>query len=73
MVFHDTQQQVIDAKAEAVGGEPEPNLLGWSGWNTNMDNFYCEIHTVRPKRVDDNVTMTIGHEFVHCVYGRYHK
>jgi len=49
MIFHDTQEQVIKAKVAAVGGEPEPNLLGWAGWNTNYEDFYCEIHTVKTK------------------------
>ena len=33
----------------------------------------CEIHVVRPSKVDDENMLTWGHELAHCVYGTYHK
>lgn len=33
----------------------------------------CQIHTVQPKKVDDDATLTLGHELLHCLYGSYHK
>jgi len=33
----------------------------------------CEIHVVIPSEVDDEHTLTWGHELAHCVYGTYHK
>jgi hypothetical protein len=32
----------------------------------------CEIHTVRPKKIDDSDTLTLGHEMLHCIIGTYH-
>lgn len=37
------------------------------------DQYECEIHTVRPTRVDDIATLTLGHEVLHCIYGSYHR
>lgn len=41
-------------------------------WVQHNDQLECEIHSVRPTRVDDNATVTLGHELLHCVYGNYH-
>lgn len=32
----------------------------------------CEIHALRPIRVDDERTRVLGHEFLHCLIGYYH-
>ena len=37
------------------------------------ENYTCEIHIVRPTRVDDTRTLTLGHEMLHCIYGSYHR
>ena len=35
---------------------------------------HCDVYAVRPKDVDDEYTLTIGHEVLHGVYGdKYHK
>lgn len=48
----------------------------WIGEDGNRiektDELECEIHSVRPKTVDDNATLTLGHELLHCLYGSYH-
>lgn len=33
----------------------------------------CEIVIYEPKNVDDEATLTLGHELMHCLYGNYHK
>lgn len=33
----------------------------------------CQIYIVRPKSVDDEYTLTLGHEMLHCVLGEYHS
>ena len=54
-------------------------LQGFAVWyefpnGKPSDELYtCEIHIVRPSRVDDNNTLTLGHEMLHCIYGSYHK
>lgn len=61
---------------------PFPGVEGfavWPEWRDKdgnpiekKDEFECEIHAVQPKSVDDNATMTLGHELLHCLYGSYH-
>lgn len=35
----------------------------------------CDIKLYKPKSVreDDEFTLTLGHELMHCLYGNYHK
>jgi len=37
------------------------------------DDNKCEIVTYKPQRLDDEATLTLGHELMHCLYGDYHK
>lgn len=32
----------------------------------------CLIHALRPTRLDDPPTSTLGHELLHCFWGGYH-
>jgi hypothetical protein len=43
--------------------------------NVETGAFTCEIYLPadeRPRLVDDNATLTIGHELLHCLIGDYH-
>lgn len=61
---------------------PFPGVEGfavWPEWRDEdgnpvekPDELECEIHSVMPRSVDDNATMTLGHELLHCLYGSYH-
>lgn len=33
---------------------------------------YCEVHVLRPERLDDRRTLALGHEALHCFIGHYH-
>lgn len=33
----------------------------------------CDVHILEPKYIDDERTLTLGHEMVHCIYGSYHE
>jgi len=46
--------------------------LGWSGWDRE-EPYQCEIHIKAPTRIDDEDTLTLGHEMAHCLYGSYHR
>jgi hypothetical protein len=60
-----------------------PRLYGfavWPEWRDEdgnrvefVDNLWCQIHSIRPIRIDDLGTLTHGHEGVHCVFGEYHN
>lgn len=62
---------------------PFPTVDGFAIWPETRDedgnvlnrvgDLVCEIHTVQPKGVDDNATLTLGHELLHCLYGSYHR
>jgi hypothetical protein len=45
-------------------------LYGQAIWSPS-DNK-CEIFSLLPKSIDDEHTLTIGHELLHCIYGSYH-
>lgn len=68
--LYDTQKEMNTALSERLGTPIDPNTLGKAIMSPN-DNV-CEVFSVRPKRIDDQKTMTLGHEVLHCVYGRYH-
>jgi len=44
--------------------------------NTATGARTCEIYLPedrRPREVDDEGTLSLGHEFLHCMYGSYHR
>lgn len=36
------------------------------------DDTVCEVYVTKPVKIDDDHTLTLGHEVLHCVLGRYH-
>ena len=54
--------------------EETSRIRGQAVWYENPENpNECEIHVMRPRIVDGDVTLTWGHELIHCVYGNYHE
>lgn len=52
----------------------------WDEWRDQQGNVVdveeeltCEIHILEPKHIDDEPTLTLGHEMIHCLYGSYHE
>ncbi|MCE9679626.1 hypothetical protein LZP69_10685 [Shewanella sp. AS1] len=43
---------------------------GFAVWSPS-DN-QCDVYLQQPKAVDDDITMTLGHEVLHCLIGQYH-
>jgi hypothetical protein len=44
--------------------------------NTETGALTCEIylpHDQRPREVDDEATLSLGHELLHCMRGDYHR
>lgn len=75
--LHDNDRQVTEAyqnwqKERGVENIDTQPRHGWAGWSTQAP-YVCMIHSVKPKRIDDNATLTLGHEMLHCVYGTYHE
>ncbi len=56
--------------------DPISILMGFSYCEHYEErNFaHCDLYLVRPTEVDDDETLTIGHELLHGVYGEeYHN
>lgn len=83
--FYDTQAQVTAKYRELhdvpknVEIAPRMGFSMWPEWMTEDgesvdvdEKLFCDIHTVEPKVVDDEATLTLGHEMLHCLYGSYH-
>lgn len=75
IVTHENSRQVTNAYKKYLTGRgiefDGQERKGWAGWSLNAP-YYCQIHVIKSKRIDDDNTMTWGHELQHCVYGRYH-
>src|SRR5262245_13973719 len=59
-------------------GIPQNNRHGFTIVKRNLKTgaFTCEIYLPndrRPRTVDDEATLIIGHEFLHCLLGEYHR
>ena len=48
----------------------EKGIQGQALYSPN-DNK-CEIIIYEPIKIDDEATLTLGHELMHCLYGDYH-
>ncbi len=56
--------------------EVDEDMRAFSGSEPYPDKNFChvDIYAVRPQEVDDDYTMSVGHEVLHCVYGAdYHE
>lgn len=84
--YYDSVEDVMDAYRdfyELPRTKPVERILGFAAWPAwrdedgnvveRTDGLWCEIHSIRPKRTNDQGTLTHGHEGVHCVYGSYHR
>ena len=38
-----------------------------------LDAKECTVYSPRPVTVDDQSTTVLGHEVLHCAFGRYHQ
>lgn len=83
--YYDSVEEVMAAYREFYDipkHKQIPRLFGFAVWpewvdaDGNsvelVDELWCEIHSVRPVKIDDQGTLTHGHEGVHCVLGDYH-
>ena len=71
IVMHENHDQVAEACNIPVDDDEqiEGCALFMRYQNGTSD---CEVNIVQPKYVDDEHTLTLGHEVLHCVYGLYH-
>lgn len=86
VIFHDTTDSLEEAYRVAHNLNnrvPVPEQWGFARWNEWRDSdgnyveppdaeYWCTIHTFRPRRQNDQHVTTLGHELLHCVYGSFH-
>lgn len=86
VLFYDNADQLEEAYRQVnnlSNRQPVPEPWGFAQWNEWRDangnyvepegvEYFCTIHTFRPRRQNDHHTTTLGHELLHCLYGSYH-
>ena len=87
VIFHENGIELEEAYRIA-NNLPERTLVpeqwGFAQWNEFLDKdgnsialsgqqYQCTIHTFKPKRQNEQLVLTLGHELLHCVYGSYHN
>ena len=65
-----TDKDMYDLLLKKKGYEAPENLLGVAFYSYS-DNE-CQIFALKPTTLDSNKTMTVGHELLHCIYGKLH-
>lgn len=71
--FYPTKRQLNEEYNKRYGGN-ETEREGFAVWaNPGKMPYWCEIHVLEPIWIDDENTLTMGHELAHCIYGSYHK
>ncbi len=73
--WFDTLEELQAFVADDNDWTIEADLLGLSAYEPYPEKNFChlDMYAVRPQEVDDEPTVTIGHEVLHCVHGAYHK
>jgi hypothetical protein len=76
VVWHASEAEVRQAFVDAVKetgqkADIKAEVKTMRGFSMNRGGV-CEIHAMRPARVDDDRTTTVGHEYLHCLWGSYH-
>lgn len=73
VIFHDSLEDLNKSYKERFGRDRK-DKLGYAVFaNPGNKPYWCEIHTTRPKRADDEPMDTMGHELAHCVFGQFHN
>lgn len=68
--LYDNQSDMVRDINEFLGYEVDPDHLGISIYSP--DDNQCMVFSLKPRYVDDERTLTLGHEILHCIYGEVH-
>lgn len=69
ITIHFVSNVALQRKCETLNN-CDPPVHGFSG----PDQYgKCHIYVRRPSNIDDEATLTLGHEILHCIDGKYHK
>lgn len=72
IIVWEENYDALQAANRKTGGRNIVKAFSTYGMLSN-GGWYCEIHTLRPKEVTDEIQAVIGHELAHCMFGQYHK
>lgn len=71
LIVHDNRRDLNIAYNEWVGSKFSLDLstpqLGWATWTDDTCTIHIDSSLSRQVFLD-----TLGHEYAHCIYGRYH-
>lgn len=72
-VVHETQSELRNAYQTKVGGDLVEQGFAIATYDP-FNGHKCEVHVTKVRSVTDNTRInTWGHEYMHCVYGLWHK
>ncbi len=61
------------AAAARAAGDPVIDRDGYTVLRGAGENWTCDVYLAPPRALGDATAMLIGHEFLHCLYGAYHR
>ncbi len=73
--WYDTKAELVEALVDKFGEIWEDRDIQAASDCENKPEFnisYCDLYMVRPTMVDDDTTMSVGHEVLHGLLGAYH-
>ena len=56
----------------AIDNVIRTRLTGFSVLARRDGEYFCLLFLQRPRRIDDDRTLALGHELLHCLLGSYH-
>lgn len=68
--LYDNQRDMVRDISKFLGYDVDPDHLGISIYSP--DDNQCMVFSLKPRYVDDERTLTLGHEILHCIYGEVH-
>lgn len=72
VVWVESQTELRDAARKLGVYVRSDALHGFSVLGKRDGRDACIIYVFRPRIVDDDRTLTLGHEMLHCLVGNYH-
>ena len=61
------------AAAARDAGDPVLDREGYAVLRGAGETWACDVYLAKPRALGDATATLIGHEFLHCLYGEYHR
>ncbi len=69
--WYDSKEELVEELGAAFG-DRDFSAASDCEKKPEFNISYCDIYVVRPTSVDDDATMSVGHEVLHGLLGAYH-